>query len=446
MRERDPGRTVLRFRRRRDLPRARGRRLVAILAGSIAMAALAGFAVAWRPALPIVAPRPGSSFDLAGVERGAVLARLGDCAVCHTASGGAAYAGGRPIHTPFGTLYASNITPDPESGIGRWSQRAFDRAMRRGVARDGSLLYPAFPFTHYTGLADRDLGDLYAFLMTRTPVAAARPDNRLVFPLGFRPLMAGWDLLFFRPGRTAADPARTPDWNRGRYLAESLSHCGACHTPRNLLGAEERGHAYAGGWSDGWYAPPLDASSPARRAWTADRLFAYLRTGLDRSHAAAAGPMGPVAYQLARVPDADVRAIAVYVAFLMARPAGDPAQEPERTAEADASQPEGAALFAGACASCHGAGAPMMLAGRPALALGTPLHEHDPRDVIEIVLQGLNPPTGAAGPYMPAFGDSLTDGQVAAVVAYLRARYGGGPAWPDLPHAVRTARRQGSGA
>ena len=410
------------------------------------MVGLAGFAVAWRPALPLVAPRSGSGFDAASVGRGAVLARLGDCAVCHTADSGRAYAGGRPIRTPFGVVYASNITPDPSTGIGRWSQQAFDRSMRHGVARDGSLLYPAFPFTHYTGLAGGDLRDLYAFLMTRTPVAASRPPNRLVFPLGFRPLLAGWDLLFFRSRRTTADPGRTPQWNRGRYLVESLGHCGACHTPRNILGAEQRGHAYAGGWSDGWYAPPLDAASPARRAWTADRLFAYLRTGLDRNHAAAAGPMGPVAYQLARVPDADVRAIAVFLAALMARPGVDPAQQPDRQAEADASEPEGAALFAGACASCHGAGAPMMLAGRPSLELGTPLHERDPRDVIQIVLQGLNPPTGPAGPYMPPFGDSLTDGDIAAVAAYLHARYGDGPPWPDLLHAVRAARRGGGGA
>ncbi len=419
------------------------RRIATGLAGAGALV-LAAAAIAWRPALPVVLPRPASSFDPASVERGAVLARVGDCAVCHTASGGRPYAGGRPIHTPFGTVYASNITPDPGSGMGRWSQPAFDRSMRRGVARNGSLLYPAFPYTHYTGLADGDLRDLYAFLMTRTPVVAAKPDNRLVFPLGFRPLMAGWDLLFFRPGRTVADPAHVPNWNRGRYLVESLSHCGACHTPRNLLGAEERGRAYAGGWSDGWYAPPLNTASPARRAWTAERLSAYLRTGLDRNHAAAAGPMGPVTYQLARVPDADVRAIAVYVASLMARPGGDPAQEPDHQAEADASEPQGAALFAGACASCHGNGAPMMLAGRPALSLGTPLHERDPRDVIQIVLQGLNPPIGPAGPYMPPFGDSLTDGEVAAVAAYLRARYGNEPPWRNLLHAVRSARRQGS--
>ena len=418
----------------------RRRRRSALLATGIILAGIA-FANAWQPAdRPVVAT---GRFDPASVARGEAWSRLGDCAVCHAATGGAPYAGGRPLQTPFGTVYSTNITPDPDTGIGSWSLAAFQRAMQRGIARDGTHLYPAFPYDHYTHVDPTDIGDLYAFLMTRRPVRATAPVNRLVFPLGFRPLLAGWNLLFLHGSRVVPDPARSADWNRGRYLVEGLAHCGGCHTPRNLLGAEQHDHALAGGWSDGWYAPPLNHASPALRPWTAERLFIYLRTGLDRDHAAAAGPMGPVAGQLAQAPEADVRAIAVYVADRMARPnpAGPTTAGPDRATDAAVAQPVGAALFAGACATCHGAGAPMMLEGRPALGLGTPLRENTPRDVIQIMLQGLEPPVGEAGPYMPAFAASLTDSQIAQIAAYLRARFGDHPPWPsNLERAVRTAR------
>lgn len=410
--------------------------------GLLVLAVLAGL-VAWQPALPTAGGLGG--FGQASVTRGAAWAQIGDCAVCHTRAGGAPFAGGRALRTPFGTVFSTNITPDPATGIGRWSLAAFRRAMQRGIARDGTHLYPAFPYDHFTHVDDAQIDDLHAFLMTRSPVVSTAPANRLMFPLGFRPLLAGWTLFFLHPGPVVPDPARSAEWNRGRYLVEGLAHCGGCHTPRNLLGAEQPLHALGGGWSDGWYAPPLDRHSPALLPWTADRLFGYLRTGLDRDHAAAAGPMGPVTEQLSRAPDADVRAIAVYIADRMARPSdAEPRAAPDREAAAAAGQPAGAALFAGACATCHDAGAPMMLHGRPALGLGTPLRESTPRDVIQIMLQGLQPPVGTAGPYMPAFGTSLTDQEIAEIVAYLHARFGDHQVWPaNLAHAVRDARAQG---
>ena len=395
---------------------------------------------------PIATPSP-ASFDRVSVARGAALASIGDCAVCHTATDGASYAGGRAIGTPFGVVYAVNITPDPETGLGHWSKAAFVRAMRQGAARDGEPLYPAFPFDHFTRLSDADLTDLYAFVMTRSPVRATAPANRLIPPLGWRPLAAGWTLLFLHPGLTPDDPSRSPQWNRGRYLAEALGHCAACHTPRNLLGAEEHTRAYAGGWSDGWYAPPLNATSPAARAWTADALYTYLRTGLSPSHAAAAGPMGPVTAELARAPEADVRAIATYIASLIQGPG---AAAPDGTAPVDhagaaaRARPAAASLFAGACATCHDAGAPMMNQGRPSLALGTPLREANPRDTLQIVLQGLTPPVGRAGPTMPPFAASLTDAQAGDLAAYLRARYTDQPPWPgDLTTEAAKARKEG---
>ena len=378
--------------------------------------------------------------DRAQIERGANLAKLGDCAVCHTADSGAPYAGGRPITTPFGKVFATNITPDRTTGIGRYTRVEFERALHKGVRRDGAQLYPAFPYDHFSGASDGDVDALYAFLMTRRPVRAVAPANQLVPPLGFRPLMIGWKALYFRPEPFKPTPGKSDQWNRGAYLVKTLGHCGACHTPHGLLGAEQKAKAFDGGYADGWYAPPLNGATPAATPWTEEGLFTYLRTGLDTAHAASAGPMGEVAHELARAPETDVRAMAVYLADRMnSAPRSAPV---DHAVEAAARHPVGAQLYAGACAACHEAGAPMMREGRPVLSLGTPLHEDDPRDTIAIVLHGLKPPVGAAGPAMPAFAPSFTDAQVAEIAAYLRARFSTRPAWSKLPAAVTAARKE----
>jgi nicotinate dehydrogenase subunit B len=402
------------------------------------------FAVSWQPAWPALA-NPSATFDPAIVARGEKLAHVGNCAGCHTAQGGRPFAGGRPLETPFGTVFTTNITPDPETGIGRWSRKAFVRALREGVARNGDLLYPAFPYDHFTHASDPDIDALYAFLMTRPAVQARAPANRLKEPFGFRPLLAGWNLLFLHKGPLVDDPGQSADWNRGRALAEGLAHCGGCHTPRNELGAERSDRAYDGAWTEGWYAPPLNANSPAVRPWTAEDLFAYLRTGLSATHAAAAGPMGNVTRGLAQASEDDVRAIAVYFASLMAHaPAAQGAPSTDKGNVADAAHPEAAALFAGACATCHAAGAPMMQEGRPSLAWGTALHEDTPNDTIQIVMHGLAPPAGRSGPTMPAYGDSFSDRQLAQITVYLRARFTDKPPWPDVPGAVAQVRKGGS--
>ncbi|HEV2530790.1 c-type cytochrome [Phenylobacterium sp.] len=403
---------------------------------------LVASACAGGPKLP---PPPAQTFERAEIERGAGLAKLGDCQGCHTADGGVAYAGGRPLKTPFGTLYATNITPDRETGLGRYTKEAFVRAMRRGVRADGAHLYPAFPYDHFAYADDRDLDALYAFLMTRRPVVQTAPANRLIPPANIRSVLAIWKALFFHPGPPAA-PDPNDEQARGAYLVQSLGHCGACHTPHNVLGAEDRKRGLDGGYQEGWYAPPLNALSPASAAWTPEGLERYFKTGLDRDHAAAAGPMGTVVRELARAPDADLHAMAVYLAQVMRpSPAGQGrAALVDRAEAAQRAHPEGASLYAGACATCHEPGAPMMLEGRPPLPLGTPLHEADPRDVLQIVLQGLKPPLGGAGPYMPAFASSLTDRQVAEIAAYVRARYSDRPPWPDLTAAVAKARKEGA--
>ncbi len=406
-----------------------------LTAGLIALAAsICGLAVASR------AEAPG---DPAAIARGDALAKVGDCQGCHTSTDGAPYAGGRPIGTPFGPVYSVNITPDAATGIGRWSETDFRRAMRDGLAPGGRQLYPAFPYDHFTRLTDEDIADLYAFLMSRDPVAAPAHPNGVGFPFNIRPLIGVWKALFFRHATVPTDAAQSAEWNRGRYLVEALGHCGGCHSPHNSLGAEHWDRPLAGGWVDAWYAPPLDRSSPAPQHWTVEALETYLRTGLSDAHAAAAGPMGGVTHELATASPQDVHAMAVYIA---AGIAADADRTADNAATAAAAHPQGARLFAGSCASCHETGAPMMNEARPDLTLGSPLHETDPADTIQIILQGLKPPAGRAGPTMPAYANDFSDAQTAELVAYLRARYSTDPPWPgDLAHAVAKARTAAHG-
>jgi mono/diheme cytochrome c family protein len=406
-------------------------RFAIVLAAVVVLAAAGGAALAWRPAIP-PAPVPATGFATAAVARGAAVAALGDCVVCHTAQNGPPYAGGRPLPTPFGTIYATNITPDPETGIGRWTEAAFVRAMRDGIARDGTHLYPALPYTHFTRASDGDLADLYAFIMTRTPVRASAPPDRLPFPLNVRAILAGWNLLFLRPGPWQPDPVHDAEWNRGAYLVEAVGHCGACHTPRNALGAERANETLAGGDAEGWLAPALDAASPAQRPWTTPELAAYLRNGIAAQHGVAGGPMGPVTQHLAQLPEADIRAIAAYLVSRM--PTVAPASRP---ADAVADN----VVFAGACGACHGADAPMMRDGAPSLALSSAVNAPSSLDVVETILHGIPMREGVAGPFMPGFANSLTDAQIAALAGYVRARYSDKPAWTDIDEQIGRARQ-----
>ncbi|HFK4651979.1 TPA: cytochrome c, partial [Serratia marcescens] len=200
---------------------------------------IAGSALPWRAEIAPVATPGAGTWSAATLERGRQLAAAGDCAVCHTASEGATNAGGLAMATPFGTLYSTNITPDVATGIGNWSFTAFDRAMRQGVARDGRHLYPAFPYTAFSKMTDGDMQALYAYLMSQPAVRQSNPANQMRFPFNLRPLMAGWNALFLRQGEFQPDPQQSAQWNRGAYLVNGLGHCAACHSPRNLLGAEK---------------------------------------------------------------------------------------------------------------------------------------------------------------------------------------------------------------
>ncbi len=429
-----------------------------VVAASVALGAVA-VAFVWKPEIAPIDPSRRARFDPEQVGKGANLAALGDCNTCHTAPDGQAFAGGLPLPTPFGAIYSTNITPDPETGIGRWSEEAFRRAMREGVDREGRYLYPAFPYDHFTLASDADDEALYAFLMTRKPAHATAPQNELPFPLNQRPVLAGWNLLFLRRGAFKPDPAHDDLWNRGAYLVEGVGHCGACHTPRNMFGAEKRNEAFAGGEAEGWRAVPINASSPAPIPWDVDALYAYLRQGWHGLHGVARGPMEPVADNLASVPDADVRAIAVYVASLMGEPAQQRRQQGERlaagakpsglggkpqSAGSQAAPPQaaggvGAAIYAGACASCHESGRPVPYGGVN-LALSTVINAENPRNLLNILLAGLPAADGVRAPIMPGFGAILTDAQIAALTSYLRSRFSAKPAWSDLPTQLREAR------
>lgn len=368
------------------------------------------------------------------LERGRQVAAAGDCAVCHTVSGGKANAGGLAMDTPFGTLYSTNITPDPETGIGRWSFAAFERAMREGISRDGRHLYPAFPYTSFRNINDADMQALYAYLMSQTPVRQEAPANQMRFPFNQRPLMAGWNALFLQRGEYQPDPQRNAQWNRGAYLVDGLGHCTACHSPRNLLGAEKGGSSYlAGGMVDGWEAPALNALGKSSTPWSEDELFNYLSTGFSEKHGVAAGPMGPVVSELATLPTSDVRAIAHYLSSLDGEPQ-TLATNAAPQVDSHVSLSNGERVFKGACLACHSDGlGPKLFGVSPSMAVNSNVHSDLPDNLLRVVLHGIPTPATRDLGYMPGFKDSLSDRQVADLAAYLRHRFAADkPAWQGL--------------
>jgi mono/diheme cytochrome c family protein len=410
--------------------------------------AAVAFAIAWRPAIAAIDPPTPQSFDTNLVKRGRELAAIGNCSDCHTTRGGKSFSGGLPVPTPFGTIFSSNITPDPETGIGRWSETAFRRAMRAGVDRDGEHLYPTFPYDHFTNVSDEDDAALYAFLMTREPVDAPARENQLAFPLDYRVLVAGWKLLFLHRGAYRPDTTKSAEWNRGAYLVEGLAHCGACHTPRNALGAERVSASFSGGEVDNWQAYPINAQSPSPVPWDADALFAYLRDGSHPDHGTARGPMAQVVGNLAEVASNDVRAIAVYMADVFGAPTPDRKRQgeaalaqarsaPARVPGADAA---GASIYAAACATCHESGRPPPYGGIN-LGLSTAIASPDPRNLANIVLAGVRPVEGERSPIMPGFAASMSDQQIAALLNFLRGRFSRQPPWAGVEKTVEDARR-----
>lgn len=424
----------------RMLPRA-----VLVLALVIAVPLAAALAYAWRSPMAPADPRR-SPVSQAAVEKGAILSAIGNCATCHTKDGGAPYAGGRAIHTPFGRIHATNITPD-ETGIGLWSQAAFVRAVREGVSADGRHLYPAFPYDHMAKATEDDIKAVYAFLMTRRAVSSQTPPNDLPFPYNQRLLLAGWKLLYHEGSTFQPVAGKSAEWNRGAYLVEGLAHCGSCHTPRDKFGAEIKYEAYAGGVTDGWIAPALNAKSPAAAPWTQSRIYNYLRHGSDSMHGAVSGPMAPVVHNLAAVPDADLRAMAVYVADIAgaAKLADANAGLAISRARAEAAKPggPGASIYAGACAGCHGMAGRTPLDPALNLALSSAVRLGEPGNLVRILRDGIAPPLPGQGGYMPPFGATLTPSQMTELIAYLRSTFTDRPPFARLEEAVARARRGG---
>ncbi|MEX8192306.1 c-type cytochrome [Comamonas guangdongensis] len=375
------------------------------------------------------------------IERGRYLALAGNCAGCHTERGGAAYAGGRSISTPFGIIYTSNLTPDPRAGIGLWSADHFWRAMHNGRSRDGRLLYPAFPYTSYTQVTREDSDAIYAWLQTLPPVSQGNRAHALDFPYNTQAALAVWRALFFRPGAYEAQARRSPDWNRGAYLVGGLGHCIACHGSRNVLGATNSGRGLGGGPIPGqsWYAPALDDPAEAGTShWQTSDIVALLKTGITAS-ATVSGPMADVVYQSTQyLDDADLHAIAVYLKDLpdhaQARQEAIPVQS------GSALMQRGDKVYSKQCASCHGEQGEGKVGMFPALAGNRAVKLGNPANLIQMVLFGGYAPStkGNPRPYgMPPFGHVLTDEDVSAVLTYVRGSWGNNAPEVSLLQVVR---------
>jgi mono/diheme cytochrome c family protein len=364
----------------------------------------------------------------AQLERGAYLARVGDCMACHTARGGQPYAGGRSIATPFGALYAPNITPDA-TGIGDWSADDFWRAMHNGRGRDGRFLYPAFPYTSYTRVSREDSDAIYAWMRTLAPVRQESREHELRFPYNQRWLLAGWRALYFRPGVFEPQAAQPAQWNRGAYLVQGLGHCVACHSSRNALGATPLRGDLSGGMIPvlDWYAPALTPQGASGMAdWDTADLARLLKTGVSM-RSAVYGPMAEVVGRsLQHLSDADAQAMAVYLKSLPQQAATPANAATVSDVQAQRLLEQGAKLYEKHCAECHradGSGKPPAyprLAGNHSITASSV-------NPIRMVLNGGYPPSTAGNPRpygMPPYGPLMNDEEVAAVVSYVRSAWG----------------------
>lgn len=398
-------------------------------------------------ALPATPQAFQSSPEL--IAQGAYLARVGNCMGCHTTQGGAPYAGGRGIETPFGVVHTSNLTPDTVTGIGHWSAAEFWRALHNGRSKDGRLLYPAFPYPNYTQVTRADSDALYAYLRSLPPVAQPNRPHALRFPYNTQAALAAWRALFFTPGtalqQPASDPAQSLDWNRGAYLVGGLGHCAACHTPRNALGASSEALAFSGGLIpvQNWYAPALNAAAEAGVAqWPLEDVVALLKTGVA-PHGSVIGPMAEMVFNSTQyLSDADARAMAVYLQALpqQARPARPFAAGPAAALE------RGAKVYEQQCAQCHGDSGQGKPGAFPALAGNRAVTLADPTNVLRVVLQGGYLPATAGNPRphgMPPFMHVLRDDDVAAVASFVRQSWGNQAASVATIDVYRVRERRG---
>jgi mono/diheme cytochrome c family protein len=385
--------------------------------------------------------------DPALLKKGEYLARAGDCIACHTAREGKTFAGGLPMKTPFGTLYTSNITPDPQTGIGAWTSDQFYQMMHNGRFPDGGLVYPAMPFGSYTKVTREDSDAIFAYLRSVAPVRQPNRPHDLTFPFNNRSLIIGWRTLFFREGEFKPDPTKSAEWNRGAYLVEGLGHCGMCHTAINALGGSSESQAFEGGLipMQNWYAPSLTSNKEAGLGeWSIQEITDYLRVGVS-SRGAVYGPMAEVVYNSTQyLNDEDIRAMAVYLKGLAQGSSPEKAAAPLPSAESSLLLSLGKQIYDRECASCHGATGLGMPPHYPPLASNQSIEMASAVNPIRMVLNGGYPP-GTAGnpmPYgMPPFAHRLSDDEVAAVVTYIRTSWGnrGGPVSARQANELRAA-------
>ena len=371
---------------------------------------------------------PAGDHDL--VAKGEYLAHAGDCIACHTNPGGALFAGGFPMATPFGTIYSSNITPDPTTGIGSWTADQFYGAMHTGRFPDGGLIYPAMPFASYTKVTREDCDAIFAYLRSVPPVHQPNRPNDLRFPFNNRQLILGWRTLFFQEGEYQPDRTKSAEWNRGAYLVEGLGHCSMCHTPINALGGSSQSQAFEGGLipMQNWYAPSLTSNKEAGLGeWSIEEIVDLLRIGVSH-RGAVYGPMAEVTYDsLQYLNDTDVRAMAVYLKSLGQGNPLAPEVSGIPAPESSLLMSFGQAVYSTHCAICHAADGRGMPPDYPPLAGNPSIQMESSVNPIRMVLNGGFPP-GTAGnpmPYgMPPFAQTLSDDEVAAVVTYIRAVWG----------------------
>jgi mono/diheme cytochrome c family protein len=415
----------------------------------VALAILIGLT---RTPSPVALPQPVNQADQQVlIKRGEYLARAGDCIACHTAHtahGDKKFAGGLAMPTPFGTLYTPNITPDEATGIGTWSTDDFYRAMHTGRAKDGSFLYPAFPFASYTKVTRADADAIYAYLRSVPPVHQPNRAHEMRFPFNYRILLLGWRILFFSKGEFKQDATRTVAWNRGAYLVEGLGHCAMCHTSVNALGGPNQRAAFAGGLIplQNWYAPSLTSSTESGLGnWEITDLDDLLKTGVSKQ-GAVFGPMAEVVHNsLQYLSDQDIRAISTYLKTLPhKKDAPQPTQLSVSKSFGRTLHAQGKILYAQHCASCHAADGKGQPPAYPPLANNQSVKMYSAVNAIRIVLEGGFPPSTVGNPHpygMPPFAQQFSDQEVAAVLTYIRQSWGHSspPVSPQQVNKLRSA-------
>lgn len=397
--------------------------LLLLAMGMAAVALVWALNVRDESPMTALADRPAAAPNAELIRRGEYLARAGNCAACHTARGGTPYAGGKGIDTPFGTLFAGNLTPDPTTGLGGWSADEFWRALHNGRSKSGRLLYPAFPYASYTKISRGDADAIHAYLQSLPPVQQATPAHELRFPYNTQAALAVWRALYFSPGEYRSEPAQSVAWNRGAYLVQGLGHCNACHAARNSWGASESG--LGGGLipMQGWYAPSLaDPAQAGVAHWELGEIVSLFKTGMARG-ASVSGPMSEVVRGSTQyLSDADLRAMAGYLKALPQRPLGH-----AKAAAAPPAERLGAEIYEQHCASCHGKQGQGEPGIYPALAGNRAVTMEPGVNVLRTILQGGFAPATAAHPRpfgMPPFAVALSDAEIAAVASHVRQQWG----------------------